>query len=117
MTLLRFARIDMGISIDIDLEQLRLTNSRSKTHWVQATIHFTGDESPYVRAYHEANPAFPHESTANQFFTETQLEVYRALGEHTAEGAPLRELILDLPSAAPAQTGQAASGQTSSAAA
>ena len=33
----------------------------------------TGDESPYVRAYHEAQPAFPHESTANQFFTETQL--------------------------------------------
>jgi hypothetical protein len=132
VTLLRFARIDLGISIEIDLEQLRQTDGRSKTHWVQATIHYgggetgtllylkstlTGDESPYVRAYREMNPAFPHESTANQFFTETQLEVYRALGEHSAEGAPLRELILDLPSAAPAQTGQAASGQTSSAAA
>jgi Patatin-like phospholipase len=132
VTLLRFARIDLGISIDIDLEQLRQANGQSKVHWVQATIHYgegetgtllylkstlTGDESPYVRAYHEANPAFPHESTANQFFTETQLEVYRALGEHSAEGAPLKELILDLPSAAPSQTGQAASGQTSSAAA
>jgi hypothetical protein len=132
VTLLRFARIDLGISIDIDLEQLRLADGRSKTHWVQATIHYgkgetgtllylkstlTGDESPYVRAYHEAHPAFPHESTANQFFTETQLEVYRALGEHSAEGAPLKELILELPSASPAQPGQAASGQTSSAAA
>jgi hypothetical protein len=132
VTLLRFARIDLGISIDIDLEQLRQANGRSNAHWVQATIHYgegetgtllylkstlTGDESPYVRAYHEAHPAFPHESTANQFFTETQLEVYRALGEHTAEGAPLRELILDLPSAAPAQPGQAASDQKSSAAA
>lgn len=132
VTLLRFARIDLGISIDIDLEQLRQTDGRSKAHWVQATIHYgegetgtllylkstlTGDESPYVRAYKEMHPAFPHESTANQFFTETQLEVYRALGEHTAEGAPLRELILDLPGTAPAQPGQAASGQASSAAA
>jgi hypothetical protein len=132
VTLMRFARIDMGISIDIDLEQLRLMDGRSKGHWVQATIHYgegetgtllylkstlTGDESPYVRAYREAHTAFPHESTANQFFTETQLEVYRALGEHSAEGAPLKELILDLPGAVPAQPGQAASKQSSSAAA
>jgi hypothetical protein len=108
VTLLRFARIDMGISIQINLDELRKADAQSKAHWAVGEIDYgggergtliyikstlTGDESPYVRAYHESQPAFPHESTANQFFTETQLEVYRALGEHITESEPLRQRL------------------------
>ena len=39
-----------------------------------------GSEPPGVRAYANAHPKFPHESTANQFFNEPQFESYRNLG-------------------------------------
>ncbi len=35
-----------------------------------------------VRAYALANPAFPHETTVDQFFGEAQFESYRALGSY-----------------------------------
>ena len=41
----------------------------------------TGHETEYVRAYRAAHPDFPHEPTSDQFFSETQFESYRALGE------------------------------------
>ena len=44
----------------------------------------TGDENPYVSDYKTGNPDFPHQSTADQFFDETQFEAYRALGYHIA---------------------------------
>jgi hypothetical protein len=47
---------------------------------------FTGDENDYVTNYKKRYPLFPHESTADQFFTEEQFEVYRALGFHAAYG-------------------------------
>jgi hypothetical protein len=36
-------------------------------------------------SYASQSPAFPHEGTENQWFTEAQTEGYRALGEHTIE--------------------------------
>jgi len=33
-----------------------------------------------VLSYAVSHPTFPHESTANQFFSESQFESYRALG-------------------------------------
>ncbi|KWV60465.1 hypothetical protein AS156_29235 [Bradyrhizobium macuxiense] len=42
----------------------------------------SGDENDYVAAYKAAHPAFPHESTMEQLFSEEQFECYRALGEH-----------------------------------
>jgi hypothetical protein len=42
----------------------------------------TGDEPSDVLAYADQYALFPHESTANQFFTESQFESYRALGFH-----------------------------------
>jgi hypothetical protein len=39
-----------------------------------------GTEDPDVIAYKEASPAFPHESTGNQWFNESQTESYRMLG-------------------------------------
>jgi len=40
------------------------------------------DTPAEVRAYKAANPAFPHDSMADQFFSESQFESYRRLGEH-----------------------------------
>ncbi len=50
-----------------------------------------GTEPPDVAAYQSANPDFPHESTANQFFNESATESYRMLGLHT-----VREMCADL---------------------
>jgi hypothetical protein len=43
-----------------------------------------GDESVDVHRYHSEHPAFPHETTLQQFFDEAQWESYRKLGEHIA---------------------------------
>jgi hypothetical protein len=47
----------------------------------------SGDEPSYVAAYKRKNAAFPHQTTGDQFFTEEQFEVYRALGEHIVRRA------------------------------
>jgi hypothetical protein len=58
----------------------------------------TGEEPTDIQRYASKQPAFPHQSTADQWFDETQFESYRALGEHIAETvfrpglAPRREL-------------------------
>jgi type IV secretory pathway VirD2 relaxase len=39
-----------------------------------------------VRGYALAHKAFPHETTADQWFTESQLESYRALGFEIMDG-------------------------------
>jgi len=58
---------------------------------------FCGREPPDVFNCAHRSPTFPHETTADQFFTEAQFESYRQLGafvmEHitasaTAPGAP-----------------------------
>jgi hypothetical protein len=43
---------------------------------------YHGVEPPSVRSYAADNPAFPHESTADQWFGESQFEAYRELGEY-----------------------------------
>jgi hypothetical protein len=45
----------------------------------------TGDESPDVLNYQTEHSTFPHESTADQWFTESQFESYRRLGQHVVE--------------------------------
>lgn len=47
----------------------------------------SGDENAYVAAYKAERPAFPHETTGDQFFSEEQFECYRALGEHIVRRA------------------------------
>jgi len=42
-----------------------------------------GDEPRDIYEYFKTNPEFPHESTADQFFSESQFESYRMLGAHT----------------------------------
>ena len=46
----------------------------------------TGDENDYILDYKKRYPSFPHETTGDQFFSEEQFEVYRALGYHMADG-------------------------------
>jgi hypothetical protein len=43
---------------------------------------FYGNEPPDVYQYATANQQFPHESTVDQFFSESQFESYRMLGVH-----------------------------------
>ncbi len=44
------------------------------------------DTSPIdVDSYGKANIAFPHETTLDQFFSESQFESYRALGQLTID--------------------------------
>jgi hypothetical protein len=102
-TVIRYAQIDLGIEVDIDLAPLQLkSDGLVADHWTVGTIDYgggetgtllyvkssmTGDEPPYVIDYRRRFPTFPHESTADQFFNETQFESYRALGFHTMNKA------------------------------
>lgn len=101
---LRHAYIDMGVSVDIDLTMLRPdpTTGMSRSHCAVGRIRYpdqqdqesyliyiksslTGDEPEPVLNYKSQFAAFPHESTADQFFDDAQFESYRALGVHLAE--------------------------------
>lgn len=44
-----------------------------------------GEEPRDIYEYFKNNAAFPHESTADQFFSESQFESYRMLGAYTME--------------------------------
>jgi hypothetical protein len=46
---------------------------------------YQGTERADIRSYASASLAFPHESTTDQWFSESQLESYRALGASIAE--------------------------------
>jgi len=47
----------------------------------------TGDEPADVVQYRSNNPEFPHQSTNDQFFSESQFESYRRLGLHIVRDA------------------------------
>jgi len=106
-TLQRLAYIDLGITIDVGLDALRLAaTGLSHSHFAFCRIHYprtkrdgeesygyllylklslTGNEGEFIRRYKLDEPAFPHTSTANQFFSEAQFEAYRSLGEHVGD--------------------------------
>jgi len=44
-----------------------------------------GEEPRDIYEYFKTNETFPHETTADQFFSESQFESYRMLGAHTME--------------------------------
>lgn len=101
---IRKCRIDFGAEISLDLRPLQhLNGGNSNAHCVVGTIQYqedtdrrspgivvyiksslTGDEPADVLNYKRADPCFPHDSTANQWFTESQFESYRRLGHHIA---------------------------------
>lgn len=74
------------------------------------------DEPVDVRNHAMLNPSFPHEPTANQFFSTSQLGAYRQLGRQTARSLveALREVSIDLESADAPWVGRALAGLRSS---
>ncbi len=103
-TLIRTARLDLGVRIDIDLAPLRLDASRHcRSHAAIGRITYpgesecgyllylksscTGDEDDVIGEYRRRHQPFPHESTADQSFDEGQFEAYRSLGQHIGEHA------------------------------
>ncbi len=94
---MRKIRIDMGISIDFksmcvpgklrwgyaDIQYSAIEPDRKNGVLIYVKPMITGDEAPDVTAYHNANGDFPHQSTGNQFYNESQTESYRMLGLHS----------------------------------
>jgi hypothetical protein len=70
-------------------------------HIVYVKPRLLGDEPPDVTSYCRTNPTFPHQSTADQWFDESQTESYRMLGLFTMDsicrGWPAEGHIADFP--------------------
>jgi hypothetical protein len=81
--------------------------------YVKATL--SGDEPVDVRNYAMSHSDFPHETTANQWFGESQFESYRTLGVHTIATlavGPDRETLAAFLETVRAQGLSAPTGQT-----
>jgi hypothetical protein len=116
VTLERYARIDLGIRIKLPWQAIAAGSTavdaaiandampvaKAGPHAALGVIEYaegtigtllylkaslSGDENDYIMDYKRRYPAFPHESTGDQFFTEEQFEAYRALGYHAMSGA------------------------------
>jgi hypothetical protein len=110
--------IDFGVSIDFEKLEIRARQNPavSGARFAIGTITYPGSgpsgwllyikptyqgtERADVRSYAAGSPAFPHESTTDQWFSESQLESYRALG------ACITEYICDV------ETGRSAPDMT-----
>ena len=103
---IRKIRIDLGVEIELDVEKLRRkdgTNQRERHHAIGSIRYdrvdpnapkgiilylkpsLTGQEPTDVLDYACRHPDFPHETTADQFFDESQFESYRKLGTHIVD--------------------------------
>jgi hypothetical protein len=101
---IRKCRVDLGIDIDLDTSVIvpDKNSGLSKQHYAVGAIHYeyadinapvgtiiyfksslTGNESADVKNYKKAHDEFPHESTVDQWFSESQFESYRQLGYET----------------------------------
>lgn len=64
--------------------------------YIKPAFHGTSNtEGAGVRSYGTAHPAFPHESTADQWFTESQFESYRSLGLDIGDTVFGADCVLD----------------------
>ena len=95
-------RVDFGVEIEIDLAPFRAqrpgmlptagfaigrivypgTAGESVLIVIKPTLVEARDEPVDVQAYGKQNPDFPQQTTADQFFSESQFESYRRLGLH-----------------------------------
>lgn len=101
--LMRKARIDLGVTVKLDLKALRPDSDKESNivakNAVCGTIYYpegktgvlvyiksslTGMEPEDILTYDRENPDFPDESTGDQFFDEAQFESYRELGYQIA---------------------------------
>ena len=107
---IRKCQVDLGVTIDIDTRPIRPdpVTGRALAHCAVGTIRYggagraadrmqapdgyllyikptiTGSEPGDVLQYRAAHAEFPHESTSDQWFGESQFESYRKLGHHIA---------------------------------
>ncbi|MBV9037520.1 MAG: hypothetical protein JO182_23725, partial [Acidobacteriaceae bacterium] len=100
---IRKCRTDFGVEIDIDLHHLEPKDNFSQVHCAVGKIYYperkrddygyllyiksslTGDEPSDVLEYHARYPQFPHQTTGDQWFDESQFESYRRLGLHMGD--------------------------------
>jgi hypothetical protein len=98
--LVRKCRTDLGVSVELQIGPIR----ERSCCWGLGTIRYSdvnpgaedgailyikpvlGTISPVdIDSYGKACPTFPHESTLDQFFSESQFESYRMLGQDSAD--------------------------------
>ena len=104
---IRKCRADFGVEIRVDVDRIRRdpetrksvahcvvgsieyprTNDHSQTEGVLVYIKssLTGDEPSDVLEYAAREAEFPHQTTGDQWFDESQFESYRRLGLHVAD--------------------------------
>ena len=103
--------IDQNVKIDFASMQIAGGGSRAQFAYALGTIEYPeqsqlghilylkpslyGSIPIDVRAYAAGSPTFPHETTGDQFFSESQFESYRALGRYFT--AKLGDGAIDLP--------------------
>jgi predicted acylesterase/phospholipase RssA len=127
----RKCQVDFGVRIDIDTKASIPDpgTGRSLYHCGVGRIHYedanpnavsgfllyikpslTGNEPVDIMQYAAVHPEFPHQSTADQWFDESQFEAYRKLGHYTSttvleksavepqpgQQRPLLDLFVDL---------------------
>ncbi len=101
----RKCRTDFGVNIEVEVDNIKKIKISNEhfAHWVVGDIkypegHFgkllyikssiTGEEPADVREYGWREKHFPHQTTADQFFDESQFESYRTLGRHVIYSLP-----------------------------
>jgi len=99
---IRKCRTDMGVEIELPLERMRelAESETARAHGTVGMIRYpdgvmgrllyikttlTHDESVDVLEYSVREPTFPHQSTSDQWFDESQFESYRKLGHHSID--------------------------------
>ena len=103
---IRKCAVDFGIEIEIDVASIRARKDGKYSQWHCAvgTVRYdkvdpgaapgtliylksslTGDEPTDLLSYDARMAEFPHQSTADQWFDESQFESYRELGRHIAK--------------------------------
>jgi hypothetical protein len=103
---IRKCREDFGVEIEMNTNHLVPDPTTKLTDWHCAigAIHYgqvdpgaedgifvylkaslSGDEMADILNYYREHPDFPHQSTGDQWFSESQFEAYRRLGQHIVE--------------------------------
>jgi len=128
----RLCRVDFGAEIDLDVAGLRArgrTRAAAAFAWgtvtynpnarppergvilyIKPTLTADAAEPMDVQAYASRNPTFPHQSTGDQFFDESQFEAYRRLGLHIGGAAFTSRNAMHLPATVPSPAGAATGG-------
>jgi len=100
--MIRKCWVDFGVNVQFeDMKPLQKDDGDTLAHFTVGEIRYgsapsgrecpmgvivyikssmTGDEWPDIRQYAASHEDFPHETTADQFFSEDQFEAYRHLG-------------------------------------